>query len=215
MRPAVELNGIVKRFPGVLANDHASLTVMPGEVHALLGENGAGKSTLMHILYGSFQPNEGEIVLNGHPVRFDGQRDAIRRGVGMIHQDFMLVRPFTVVENVVLSLEAGRGGVLDLAGAAARIEELSRRHGLNVDPWARIEHLPVGVQQRVEILKLLYRDARILILDEPTAVLTPQETAKLLATLRSLASGGRSIIIVTHKLHEIIEVADQIGRAHV
>ena len=210
MRPAVELNGIVKRFPGVLANDHASLTVMPGEVHALLGENGAGKSTLMQILYGSFQPNEGEIVLNGHPVRFDGQRDAIRRGVGMIHQDFMLVRPFTVVENVVLGLEAGRGGVLDLAGAAARIEELSQRHGLNVDPWARIEHLPVGVQQRVEILKLLYRDARVLILDEPTAVLTPQETTKLLATLRSLAGEGRSIIIVTHKLHEIIEVADRV-----
>ena len=210
MRPAVELKGIVKRFPGVLANDHTSLSVAPGEVHALLGENGAGKSTLMQILYGSFQADEGEILLDGHPALFAGQRDAIQSGIGMIHQDFMLVRPFTVVENVVLGLGAGRGGIIDLAGAAARIEDLSRRHGLNVDPWARIEHLPVGVQQRVEILKLLYRDARVLILDEPTAVLTPQETSTLLATLRSLAAEGRSIIIVTHKLHEIIEVADRV-----
>lgn len=210
MRPAVELKGIVKRFPGVLANDRASLLVAPGEVHALLGENGAGKSTLMQILYGSFQADEGEILLDGVPVVLARQRDAIQSGIGMIHQDFMLVRPFTVVENVVLGLGAGRGGVLDLGRAAARIKELSQKHGLNIDPWARIDHLPVGVQQRIEIMKLLYRNARILILDEPTAVLTPQETTKLLATLRSLAAEGRSIIIVTHKLHEIIEVADRV-----
>lgn len=210
MRPAVELRGINKRFPGVLANDQTDLVVEKGEVHALLGENGAGKSTLMHILYGSYRPDEGEILLDGQQVRFASQREAIGHNIGMIHQDFMLVRPFTVVENVVLGLRDERGGILDLAGAAARIKELSDRHGLNVDPWAKVEHLPVGVQQRVEIIKLLYRDARILILDEPTAVLTPQETGKLLITLRALAAEGRSVIIVTHKLHEIIEVADRI-----
>jgi len=210
MQPAVELRGITKCFPGVLANDQTNLVVEKGEVHAVLGENGAGKSTLMHILYGSYQPDEGEIVLDGQQVRFASQREAIGHNIGMIHQDFMLVRPFTVVENVVLGLRDERGGILDLGKAAARIKELSDRHGLTVDPWARVEHLPVGVQQRVEIIKLLYRDARILILDEPTAVLTPQETSKLLATLRALAAEGRSVIIVTHKLHEIIEVADRI-----
>ncbi|MBE2274778.1 MAG: ABC transporter ATP-binding protein [Rhodobacteraceae bacterium] len=216
MLPAVELRGIVKRFANVLANDHASLSVLPGEVHALLGENGAGKSTLMQVLYGSYHADGGEILLDGSPVHFANQRAAIHAGIGMIHQDFMLVRPFTVAENVVLGLDGElqlyeeKRGILDLAGASRRIEELSTHHGLQVDAGARIEHLPVGVQQRVEILKLLYRNARILILDEPTAVLTPQETAKLLETLRSLAAEGRSIIIVTHKLHEIIEVADRV-----
>ena len=160
MRPAVELKGIVKRFPGVLANDRASLVVAPGEVHALLGENGAGKSTLMQILYGSFQADEGEILLDGLPVVLARQRDAIQSGIGMIHQDFMLVRPFTVVENVVLGLGAGRGGVLDLGRAAARIKELSQKHGLDIDPWARIDHLPVGVQQRVRWQVVLLRQRK-------------------------------------------------------
>lgn len=209
MKPALEMRAVVKRFPGVLANDNASLTLMKGEVHALLGENGAGKSTLMQILYGSYAADSGEILLDGRAVAFASQREAIRSGIGMIHQDFMLVRRFRVVENVVLGLESDRS-LLDLAGAAERVKAISDRHGLGIDPWARIEALPVGVQQRLEILKLLYRDARILILDEPTAVLTPQETRKLLATLRALAVDGRSIIIVTHKLHEIVEVADRI-----
>jgi simple sugar transport system ATP-binding protein len=209
MQPALEMRGIVKRFPGVLANNHASLELMPGEVHALLGENGAGKSTLMQILYGSYGADAGEILLDGRPVAFASQREAIRSGIGMIHQDFMLVRRFRVVENVVLGLE-GERGMVDLGSAAERVKAISERHHLGVDPWALIEGLPVGVQQRVEIVKLLYRDARILILDEPTAVLTPQETGKLLATLRALAADGRSVIIVTHKLHEIIEVADRI-----
>lgn len=209
MQPKLEIRDVVKRFPGVLANDHASLTLMPGEVHALLGENGAGKSTLMQILYGSYGVDEGEILLDGQPVKFASPREAIRCGIGMIHQDFMLVRDFRVVENVVLGLESARG-LLDLGSAAARLKAISEQHQLEIDPWARIDTLPVGVQQRVEIIKLLYRDARILILDEPTAVLTPQETDKLLATLRALAADGRSIIIVTHKLHEIMEVADRI-----
>ena len=209
MEPKLKIRGVVKRFPGVLANDHANLTLMPGEVHALLGENGAGKSTLMQILYGSYGVDEGEILIDGQPVKFSSPREAIRCGIGMIHQDFMLVRDFRVVENVVLGLENPHG-LLDLSMAAARLKAISEQHQLEIDPWARIETLSVGVQQRVEIVKLLYRDARILILDEPTAVLTPRETAKLLTTLRALAADGRSIIIVTHKLHEIMEVADRI-----
>ncbi|MFT7220074.1 MAG: ABC-type uncharacterized transport system ATPase subunit [Candidatus Azotimanducaceae bacterium] len=210
MQPALELKGIVKRFTDVLANDHTNLTVAHNEVHALLGENGAGKSTLMHVLYGSYEPDAGEILIDGKLAHFNSQRQAIERGIGMIHQDFMLVRSFTVVENIVLGLDDDRYGILDLNHAAKRIRELSDHYGLGVDPWARVEHLPVGVQQRVEILKLLYRQARILILDEPTAVLTPKEVERLLKTLRSLAAEGRSVIIVTHKLHEIMEVADQV-----
>jgi len=210
MQPALELKGIVKRFTDVLANDHTHLTVGHNEIHAVLGENGAGKSTLMHVLYGSYKPDAGEILIDGKVVTFTSQRQAIAHGIGMIHQDFMLVRNFTVVENVVLGLDGEGGGKLDLNHAARRIRELSDRYDLGVDPWARIEHLSVGVQQRVEIMKLLYRQARILILDEPTAVLTPKEVDMLLKTLRSLATEGRSVIIVTHKLHEIMEVADQV-----
>lgn len=205
--PLLELRGITKRFPGVVANDRASLSVAAGEVHAILGENGAGKSTLMRILYGAYQPDEGAVVIEGAHQAFESQRKAIACGVGMIHQEFMLVQPMTVVENVILGLPGRR---LALAEAAARVAELSDRHGLDVDPWARVQDLPVGVQQRVEILKLLYRDARILVLDEPTAILTPQEADSLLATLRHLAGQGRAVIIVTHKLNEVMAVADKV-----
>ncbi|CAM5770887.1 heme ABC transporter ATP-binding protein [Labrys miyagiensis] len=209
-RPFVELRGIVKRFAGVLANDHVDMTVQPGEIHALLGENGAGKSTLMQILYGLYDADEGEIRVDGKPVAIREPGDAIRLGIGMVHQEFMLVRPMSVVENVVLGLKQGRGGLVDLAGAAEKLSAISRAHGLAVDPQARIEDIPIGVQQRVEILKLLYRDARLLILDEPTAVLTPLEKETLFGTLRSLRAEGRSIIIVTHKLHEIMAIADRV-----
>lgn len=207
----LEMRDIVKRFPGVLANDHVSLAVGHGEIHALLGENGAGKSTLMQILYGFYPRNSGEIRLDGVPVPLADTTEAIGRGIGMIHQEFMLVRSLTVAENIVLGLEGGRrGGRLDLAGVSARVRALSARHGLAVDPSARVEHLPIGVQQRVEILKLLYRDARLMILDEPTAVLTPQEKDGLFAVLRALAAEGRSVIIVTHKLHEIMDIAARV-----
>jgi ABC-type uncharacterized transport system ATPase subunit len=206
----VQLSGIVKHFPGVLANDHVDLEVRAAEVHALLGENGAGKSTLMQILYGFYRADAGEIRIDGMPARLNSPKDAISRGIGMIHQDFMLVRPFTVVENVVLGLREAKGPFLDLAAAATRLKALSDGHGLAVDPWAVVENLPVGVQQRVEILKLLYRHARLLILDEPTAVLTPQETARLLAILRDLAGKGMAVVIVTHKLHEVMAAADRV-----
>jgi len=208
--PLLDMRGIVKTFNGVVANDSVNLTVAKGEVHALLGENGAGKSTLMQVLYGAYRPDAGEIRFAGRVVRFRNQAAAIAAGIGMIHQDFMLVRPFTVVENVMLGLVSNGLGMLPTDVVAARLSMLSTQHGLEVDPLARIEQLSVGEQQRVEILKLLYRDTKLLILDEPTAVLTPDETQRLLATLRSLASQGRSIIIVTHKLHEVIEVADRV-----
>jgi ABC-type uncharacterized transport system ATPase subunit len=210
MTKLVEMRRIVKRFPGVLANDGVDFDVDAGEIHALLGENGAGKSTLMQILYGFHQPDEGEIRLDGEAVAMSSPREAIARGVGMIHQEFMLVRPFTVSENVVLGLPGKRGACLDLAGAAEAIRTLSARHGLAVDPDVRIEHLPIGVQQRVEILKLLYRRARVLILDEPTAVLTPGEAEGLFEVLRSLASEGKAIIIVTHKLREVMNVSNRV-----
>ncbi|HRO10281.1 ABC transporter ATP-binding protein [Amaricoccus sp.] len=207
----LEMREIVKRFPGVLANDHVSLAVEHGEIHALLGENGAGKSTLMQILYGLYQRDSGEIRLDGAPVPLIDTTEAIGRGIGMIHQEFMLVRSLSVAENIVLGLDGGRlGGRLDLDGASARVRALSERHGLAIDPSALIEHLPIGVQQRVEILKLLYRDARLMILDEPTAVLTPQEKDGLFAVLRALAAEGRSVIIVTHKLHEIMDIASRV-----
>ena len=206
----VEMRGIVKRFPGVRANDGVDFDLAPGEIHALLGENGAGKSTLMQILYGFHQPEEGDILIDGAPVAIVSPREAIAHGIGMIHQEFMLVRPFTVAENVVLGLPGERGSRLDLARTAEEIHALSARHGLAVDPAARIEHLPIGVQQRVEILKLLYRRARVLILDEPTAVLTPQEAEGLFAVLRSLAAEGKAIVIVTHKLREVMDVSDRV-----
>ncbi len=211
MAPVLELRGITKRFPGVLANDHIDLDLEQGEIHALLGENGAGKTTLMNILYGLYQPDEGEIYVRGQRVEIHSPSDAIRAGIGMVHQHFMLVPVFTVTENVMLGEEATRlGGILDQGRAAERIRSISEQFGLQVDPEAYVKDLPVGVQQRVEIIKLLYREADILILDEPTAVLTPQEAEELFKIMRSLASQGKSIIFITHKLREVMEVADRI-----
>ncbi len=201
---------VTKRFPGVLANDRVSFAVGRGEVHALLGENGAGKSTLMNVLYGLYQPDEGQIVVRGEAVRFQNPRDAIARGIGMVHQHFMLVPPLTVTENIMLGMESRRGPLLDRATAARRIAALSQRYGLDVDPAATVADLSVGAQQRVEILKAFYRDAEVLILDEPTAVLTPQEADDLFAIMRGLRAEGKSIVFITHKLREVLAIADRI-----
>jgi simple sugar transport system ATP-binding protein len=208
----LELRGITKRFPGVVANEGIDLVVQPGEILGLLGENGAGKSTLMNVLYGLYAPDEGEILIDDRPVHFNGPGDAIAAGIGMVHQHFMLVPVFTVTENIMLGVEATRGpvGSLDRKAARERIVEISERHGLRVDPDALVEDLPVGVRQRVEILKTLYRRSDVLILDEPSAVLTPQETEELVAVMRSLVEGGTSIVFITHKLNEVLEVADRI-----
>jgi len=207
----LELRGITKRFPGVIANQGIDLVVEPGQIHALLGENGAGKTTLMNVLYGLYQADEGEILIDDQPVTFHDPGDAISAGIGMVHQHFMLVPVFTVTENIMLGMESVRpGGLLDLREARRRIVEVSERHGLHVDPDATVEDLPVGVRQRVEIVKALYRHSSILILDEPTAVLTPQEDDELFEVMRSLAANGTSIIFITHKLNEVIEVADRI-----
>lgn len=211
MPPVLELRGITKAFPGVLANDHINLTLEEGEIHALLGENGAGKTTLMNILYGLYSPDEGEIFVRGRRVEIHSPGDAIALGIGMVHQHFMLVPVLTVTENVMLGVESVRNGLfLDRAAAARRIREISRQHGLEVDPDALVKTLPVGVQQRVEIIKLLYRQADILIMDEPTAVLTPQEVEELFKVIRSLAAQGKSIIFITHKLKEVMAIADRI-----
>ncbi|HEY5669588.1 MAG TPA: ABC transporter ATP-binding protein [Anaerolineales bacterium] len=211
MATVLELKGITKRFPGVLANDHIDLTLEEGSIHALLGENGAGKTTLMNILYGLYQPDEGEIFVRGKPIVVHSPSDAIAAGVGMVHQHFMLVPVFTVTENVMLGEEALRyGDVLDRKSAAKKIRQISEQYSLEVDPDAYVEDLPVGVQQRVEIIKLLYREAEILILDEPSAVLTPQEVEELFKIMRSLVAQGKSIIFITHKLKEVLEIADQI-----
>ncbi|GIV65110.1 MAG: ABC transporter [Bellilinea sp.] len=209
MTPVLELRGITKRFPGVLANDHIDLTLEQGTIHALLGENGAGKTTLMNILYGLYKPDEGEIFVNGEPFQVRSPSDAIARGIGMVHQHFMLIPVFTVTENVMLGEESLKpGGFLDRETAAKRIREISTQYGLEVNPDSYIKDLPVGVQQRVEIIKLLYRNANILIFDEPTAVLTPQEADELFEIMRSLTAQGKSIIFITHKLREVLEVAD-------
>ena len=209
--PLLELRGITKRFPGVLANDNINFDLRHGEVHALLGENGAGKSTLMNILYGLYTPDEGEILLNGKPIDLGSTKAAIEHGIGMVHQHFMLIPVMTVAENIVLAIEPRHGGVLlDYDAARKRVRELSERYGLAVNPDARIDRISVGQQQRVEILKALYRGAEILILDEPTAVLTPQEARELFEILESLKSQGKSIIFITHKLNEVLEVADRI-----
>ncbi len=208
----VQLRGITKRFPGVVACDGVDLSVQSGEVHALLGENGAGKSTLMNILFGLYRPDEGEILLDDHAHSFRSPADAIAAGIGMVHQHFMLVPVFTVAENVMLGVEpTGPLGRLERAEAHRRVAELSERFGLAVDPEATIEDLPVGIQQRVEILKALYRDARCLILDEPTAVLTPPEIAELMEIVRQLAEGDRSVIFISHKLREVLAIADEIS----
>ena len=208
--PLLELKGITKRFPGVVANDHVDIDLRSGEVLALLGENGAGKSTLMNVLYGLYSPDEGEIRLHGEPVRIASPTDAIRRGIGMVHQHFMLIPVMTVAENIVLSVEPHRGPFLDISAAERRVRELSERYGLAVDPGARVQRISVGQQQRVEILKALYRGAEILILDEPTAVLTPQEANELFEIIRSLTEQGKSIVFISHKLNEVIEIADRI-----
>jgi ABC-type uncharacterized transport system ATPase subunit len=211
MTPVLALKGITKRFPGVLANDHIDLTLEEGEIHALLGENGAGKTTLMNILYGLYQPDEGEIIVHGKPITVHSPSDAIAAGIGMVHQHFMLVPVFTVTENVMLGEEDVRfGGVLDRKSASERITQISEQYNLQVDPETYIEDLPVGIQQRVEIIKLLYREADILILDEPSAVLTPQEVEELFKIMHSLVDQGKSIIFITHKLKEVLEIADKI-----
>ena len=206
----LELLGITKRFPGIVANDHVDFELAKGEVHALLGENGAGKSTLMNILYGLYHPDEGEIRLEGKRIRIDSPRDAIDRGIGMVHQHFMLIPVMTVAENIVLATEPTKGPFLDLASAEKRVRELSKQYGLTVRPEAKVASISVGMQQRAEILKALYRGAEILILDEPTAVLTPQEASELFTILRSLQEDGKSIIFISHKLNEVLEIADRI-----
>jgi general nucleoside transport system ATP-binding protein len=211
MTPILELRGITKRFPGVLANDQIDLTLEKGEIHALLGENGAGKTTLMNILYGLYQPDQGEILVQGNKVDIHSPSDAIAAGIGMVHQHFMLIPVFTVAENVMLGEEVTHyGGFLDRAVASNKIRQISEQFGLQVDPTYYVKDLPVGVQQRVEIIKLLYREADILILDEPTAVLTPQEADELFVIMRSLVEKGKSIIFITHKLREVLEIADRI-----
>jgi general nucleoside transport system ATP-binding protein len=207
---ALELRGITKRFGPVVANDGIDFDLRPGEVHALLGENGAGKSTLMSILYGLYHPDEGEILVNGQPASVDSPSKAIELGIGMVHQHFMLVPVMTVTENIVLGGEPRKGALLDLREGSRRVRELSERYGLAVEPDARIEDVTVGMQQRVEILKTLYRDARILVLDEPTAVLTAQETAELFEVLRALRADGVSIVFISHKLGEVLEIADRV-----
>jgi simple sugar transport system ATP-binding protein len=211
-RPVVlELRGITKRFPGVLANDHVDFELRRGEVHALLGENGAGKSTLMSILYGLYHPDEGEVLINGEPVRIHSPKEAIERGIGMVHQHFMLIPVMTVAENIVLATEPTKAGViLDFASAKKRVQEIAAQFNFAIDPGARIENISVGQQQRVEILKALYRRADILILDEPTAVLTPQEAQELFGILKNLQREGMSIIFISHKLNEVLEIADRI-----
>ncbi|TMD19727.1 MAG: ABC transporter ATP-binding protein [Chloroflexi bacterium] len=208
---AVQMRGITKAFPGVVANDHVDLEVRAGEIHALVGENGAGKSTLMNILYGLIHPDSGEIHINGKPVHMAGPRDAISLGIGMVHQHFMLIPVFSVGENIMLGREPVTGtDFYDHSRARKAINDLTKRYGLALDPDARMGDLPVGLQQRAEIVKVLYRGARILILDEPTGVLTPQQTNELFVVLRDLVKAGKTIIFISHKLREVLEISDRI-----
>lgn len=209
--PAVAMHGITKSFPGVVANDHVDFSVRSGEIHALVGENGAGKTTLMNVLYGLVHPEAGEILINGGPARIVGPRDAIARGIGMVHQHFMLIPVFTVGENIMLGREpVTAGDFYDYRRARQEIADLTRRYGLALDPDAQTGDLPVGLQQRVEIVKVLYRGADILILDEPTGVLTPQESTELFGVLRDLVKGGKTIVFISHKLREVLEISDRI-----
>jgi len=207
---ALELRRIVKQFPGVLANDHVNVSVFPGQIHALLGENGAGKTTLMSILYGLYQPDEGEIYVRGERVHFRSPLDAIAAGLGMVHQSFKLFPSMTVAENVIYRSEPQRGGFVDRTEAIRGVASLAERFGLRVNPRVRVGDLPVGVRQRVEILKLLYRNADILILDEPTGVLTPQERDALFEVLRNLVASGKTVVFITHKLQEVMRLADRV-----
>ncbi|HGA1492234.1 TPA: ABC transporter ATP-binding protein, partial [Streptococcus suis] len=206
----IEMRNITKIFGEFVANDHINLNVRRGEIHALLGENGAGKSTLMNMLAGLLEPTSGEIVINGQSVKIDSPSKAAQLGIGMVHQHFMLVDAFTVAENIILGSETTKGGVIDLKKAIAEIKELSAKYGLEVDPTAKVADISVGAQQRVEILKTLYRGADLLIFDEPTAVLTPAEIAELLKIMKALVEEGKSIILITHKLDEIRAVADSV-----
>lgn len=208
---SLEMRGITKRFPGVLANDRVDFDVKSGEVHALLGENGAGKSTLMKILYGLYHPDEGEILINGKPVTIDSPNDSINLGIGMIHQHFMLVQTLTVAENVALGLPSTRGLITDLDHVSKRILELADIYGLRIDPSAYIWQLSVGQQQRVEIIKALYRGAALLILDEPTAVLTPQEVDELFVIMHQMVKDGHALIFISHKLHEVVEISNRVS----
>ena len=205
----IELRNITKVFPGIIANDHINLTLRKGEIHALLGENGAGKSTLMSILFGLYQPEEGEILKNGKVVKINDPNDANALGIGMVHQHFKLVEVFTVLENIILGVETTKNGFLSLTEARKKVMRLSENYGLNIDPDALVENITVGMQQRTEILKMLYRDNEILIFDEPTAVLTPQEIEELMSIMKGLAAEGKSILFISHKLNEIMEVADR------
>src|SRR3954447_11322856 len=208
---ALELRGITKRFGALTANDAVDLQLRRGEIHALLGENGAGKSTLMNVVYGMLTPDEGEILVDGSPTTVHSPRDAMHQGIGMVFQHFMLIPVMTVAENLVLGAEGpSKRGLLDLAGAKRRTRELSERYGLKVDPDARVSDVSVGQQQRIEILRALDRGAKILVLDEPTAVLTAQETAELTEVLRGLRDAGTSVVFITHKLREVLEVADRV-----
>ncbi|WP_411345693.1 ABC transporter ATP-binding protein [Paenibacillus sp. WLX1005] len=208
--PVVELKQITKRFPGIVANDSISLKLFKGEIHALLGENGAGKSTLMNIVFGLYQPDEGGIEVDGKPVLIDSPNKAIELGIGMVHQHFKLVQPFTVTENIILGSEPKKGARINYKKATEEIRKLSEQYGLRVDPNAKIHDISVGMQQRVEILKTLYRGADILIFDEPTAVLTPQEISELMDIMQRLIKEGKSIILITHKLKEIMQIADTV-----
>ena len=208
--PILELSGITKRYPGVVANKDIGLSVQPREVHAIVGENGAGKSTLMKIIYGMVRPDEGEIRVNGNVQAFKTPKDAIDVGIGMVHQHFMLADNFTVTENVILGSEPRSGAEIDFKGASERIRDLGSRYGLRLDPTVKVEKLSVGQRQRVEILKVLYRGARLVILDEPTAVLVPQEVEDLFGSIRDLTEEGETVIFISHKLDEVLEIADRI-----
>jgi simple sugar transport system ATP-binding protein len=206
--PRVELEGITKRFPGIVANDDVDLELRAREIHAIIGENGAGKSTLMRVLYGMYPADGGRILVDGGEVKIGSPRDALALGIGMVHQHFVLVDPFTVTENIILGEEGG--SVLDMGSARQRVADLAGSYGFRIDPAAAVEDLSVGEEQRVEILKALYRGAKILILDEPTAVLTPSETKELFENLRKLRDSGESVVFISHKLDEVLDIADRI-----
>ena len=210
MQPILKMENITKTFPGVIANRNVTLEVLPGEIHALLGENGAGKSTLMNVLYGLYRPDAGEIYFDGKKVNFDSAKDAIGAGIGMIHQHFMLIPVHTVLDNIIMGLPGDQGVFYNRAYHREKVLEIAKHYGLEIEPDALVQDLSVGAQQRVEIIKALYRKAKLLIMDEPTAVLTPQEVKELFATLKKLSSEGMSIILITHKLNEVLEVADQV-----